>query len=824
MSITSQGLTSTEVAARRARGLGNDASIQTSRTYFQIIRENVLTFINLVLFGLGLALILLGRTSDALVSVGVIMINVVVSLVQEIRAKQTLDRIALLTRPTATVVRDGLEQSIDPAEIVVGDLLKLDAGDQVVVDGTLTSGMIDVDESLLTGESDLVKKQPGSAIYSGSFCVNGSATFEAQKVGKDSLAGQITSGARLFRRVKTPIQRETNLIVRVVLLVAIYLELLLVVNTFLHDIPVVDSVKMSIVIAGLVPNGLFVSIAVAYALGAVRIAGKGALVQQSNAIESLSNVTVLCLDKTGTLTANRFLLHGMVPYEISIDDLRAILGDFSASTSAPNRTSQAIAAACPGRKLPMAEEVPFSSERKWSGMSFDLPQRRGTFILGAPEVMTPYLFGGSDLGSQPATWTAAGLRVLLLAYLPAPVGLYDEADQPALPDGLLPLGLISFSDELRPEARETLAAFEKAGVKLKIISGDNPQTVAALAAQAGLGSNLRTISGLELAQMDLIEFGKAAQECTIFGRITPQQKEHLVHALRNQGNYVAMIGDGVNDVLSLKQANLGIAMQGGSQATRGVADLVLLNDSFAVLPYAVREGQRIVNGMQDILKLYMTRMLYVMLLIISTGVVTGFPFSPKHSSMVALMAVGLPTLALAAWARPARAPRTNLLRRLLHFVLPATLLQSMFGLGIYLAYLVPAFFALSPFGLMVESAPVFDQALVVGQTALAIFSILCGLILVIFVEPPSKWWIAGDALSGDRRPTWLALGMMVAFMVFLFLPGARDFFDFAPLRLLDYAIIAGLVVIWALVLRAAWRSHLLDRFLEVDLGDTDEAN
>jgi cation-transporting P-type ATPase E len=820
MTIPLQGLTSDQVKELRDRGLGNNAHLSTSRSYVQILRENVFTFINNVLFILGLALILMGRPSDALVSVGVILINVLVSLVQEIRAKRTLDKIALLTRPTALVIRDGQEMTIDPGEIVVGDLLKVGPGDQIVVDGSLVSGSIDADESLITGESDLIRKQPGSPVYSGSFCVNGAAYFTAEKVGADSLANQITAGAKAFRRVRTPIQKETNLIVRVVLIIAVYFELLLLVNTLLNDIPIVDSVKMSIVIAGLVPNGLFVSIAVAYALGAVRIAGKGALVQQSNSVESLSNVNVLCLDKTGTLTANRILYNDMALLCGELEEFRSILGDFAASTTTSNRTNEAIAAAFPCKKLEIAAEIPFSSERKWSALCFDLPQRRGTFVLGAPEVLSAHLAPGSDLGPRAAEWTETGLRVVLLAHRPDPVDLTDGDGQPVLPENLIPLGLISFSDELRPEARETLAAFTKAGVKVKIISGDNPGTVAALASQAGMGPNLKSISGLELAQMEDAQFDAAAQECTIFGRITPQQKERLVHALRRSGNYVAMIGDGVNDVLSLKQANLGIAMQSGSQATRGVADLVLLGDSFAVLPYAVREGQRIVNGMQDILKLYITRMIYTILLVVSTGIITGFPFSPKHSSMVALLSVGLPTLALAAWARPARVPRVSLIRRLMHFVLPAALTQSLFGLGVYLAYLVPSYQSLIDTGPDVPNTnAIFSQSLLYGQTALAIFSIFCGLLLVVFVEPPSKWWEGGDIFSGDRRPALLSLGLLIAFIAFLFLPGARNFFDFSPMHFYDYFIIGGVALVWAFLVRAVWRSHLLDRFLEVKLDE-----
>ncbi len=815
-----KGLTEAEVQERRARGQGNTANIQTSRSYAQILQENVFTFINNVLFGLGLALILLGRVSDALVSVGVIMINVVFSLVQEIRAKRTLDKIALVARPTVMAICDGKEVTFDPKEIVVGDLLKVDPGDQVCVDGAVVDGNMEADESLLTGESDLVRKKPGDPVYSGSFCVSGSAIYEAQKVGTESLAHKMTTSARAFRRVLTPIQKETNLVVRVVLIIAVYFELLLMVNSLLNNIPFVDSVKMSIVIAGLVPNGLFVAIAIAYALGAVRIAGKGALVQQSNAIESLANVNVLCLDKTGTLTANRIRFHEQAPVGISDDELRAILGDYAASTSSGNRTNAAIAEAMPGQKRKVVAEVPFSSDRKWSALCFDQPERKGVYVLGAPEMLLPAMKDGHGLEDQSTRWTDAGMRVLLLAHRPEPVPLMKDDQKPILPDGLAPIGLISFSDELRPEAKETLAEFEKAGVKIKIISGDSPETVAALAIQAGMNKDVKTISGIELEKMEAAQFNSAAGENTIFGRITPQQKERLVQALRSQGNYVAMIGDGVNDVLSLKQANLGIAMQSGSQATRGVADLILLQDSFAVLPYAVREGQRIVNGMQDILKLYMSRMVYVILLVMSTGIVSGFPFSPKHSSMVALMTVGLSSLALAAWSKPAPVPHTSLLRRLIHFVLPSAFMMSLFGLGVYLAYLVPAYQSvpfLSPE--LKDSALLSEQALLVGQTALAIFSIFCGLLMVVFVEPPSEWWAGGDVVSGDKRPALLSLGMLIAFIIFLFLPGASHFFDFTRLKVYDYFIIGGVAIVWALALRFTWRSRLLDRFLEINLQD-----
>jgi cation-transporting P-type ATPase E len=318
-----QGLSEQEVLARRAAGQGNDAPLHTSRSYAQILRENVFTFINYVLFGLGTALILMGRVSDALVSVGVVLANTLVGVVQEVRAKRTLDRIAILTRPQALVVREGQERTIDPSEIVVGDILRIGPGDQVVVDGELVgNGRIEVDESLLTGESDLVVKQTGDPVYSGSFVVTGTALYEAQKVGADSLAHEITEGARAFRRVYTPLQKQINLVIRLLLVIAFYFQMLMLVTAAVRDITLVELVQMSVVIVGLIPNGLFLTIAVAYAIGAVRMVGQGALVQQANAVELLSNVDVLCLDKTGTLTANRIELNQIRPLSHTDEEIR----------------------------------------------------------------------------------------------------------------------------------------------------------------------------------------------------------------------------------------------------------------------------------------------------------------------------------------------------------------------------------------------------------------------------------------------------------------------------------------------------------------------
>ncbi len=817
------GLTEAEVAQRRSQGLANKVPPPTGRTYAQIVRENIFTFINIVIFVLGAALVVVGRPSDALVSLGVISANVLVSVVQEIRAKRTLDRIAVLTRPTAQVMRDAVPHNVTPDELVVGDVLQVNPGDQIVLDGhVIGDGQMQVDESQLTGESNLVPKQTGDEVYSGSFCVNGSALYVAEKVGEQSLSNQITSGARAFRRVLTPLQNEIYLVVRMMLALVIYIEFLLIIDALLARANTGETIANATLVVGLVPNGLFLSITLAYALGAVRIIQHGALVQQSNAIESLSNVTVLCLDKTGTLTANRLQVNAVHPIGSSEDEVKRILGVMVASAKTLNKTSEAIKQAYPAQAVPLSADVPFSSARKWSAVAF----AKGIYALGAPEMLQPYLGQAGldtsavwqEIKAQSAQLADRGLRVLLIAHHPDPQLLHDQGDDSRLPEGMQPIGLISLSDELRAEARETLQRFSAAGVRPKIISGDNPETVAALAKQAGLPDNIMLVSGLELNEMNDAQFAEAAQLATIFGRITPQQKEKLVDALRQKGNYVAMIGDGVNDVLSLKKSNLGIAMESGTQATRAVADIILMKDSFAALAPAVSEGQRIVNGMQDILRLYLTRILSMALLIISSLVISEFPLALRNGSIVTLFSVGIPAALLAFWARPG--PRTSgtLAQRLAHFIVTPVVLTSIFGvLLFYIVLWIPTGLStmLGPDITLRQSNMLIHAVRPIAQTALASFLVLAGLLLVIFVEPPTPWWTGGDELSGDWRPTIMAVILIVAFFIISAIPALRDFFALSEMTLIEWALVCGTTILWMFAVRFFWRHNITARFLGI---------
>ena len=858
------GLTDAEADRRRAAGQGNDVEIKAGRTYGRIVRDNVFNFINDLFYFLGILLLILGKPLDAFAVVFVIGANTVISLFQEIRAKRVMDKMAILLRPKADVVRDGAVREIDPAEVVLGDLLRVQPGDQVVVDGPMVGeGRMEVDESLLTGESDLVTKHPGDELMSGSFCMTGGGYYEAAKVGLDSFANQLTAKAKVFKRELTPLQRQVVQIVRVLLIVVIVFEALVWIRNVAGGVPFVESVRMSTVILALIPNGLVLSIALTYALGAVRLLGKDVLVQQFNAVESLSNVDVLCTDKTGTLTSGVIAFEELAP--LGADDARAarLLGAFAASTTDANRTIEALRTEFPAERLTAAHEAFFSSDRKWSGLAFEDSDARGTYVLGAPEVLAPALRAGADWGGRVDAWAARGLRVVLFAGRAEPLAFGADPDaSPSLPAELEPLALIAFSDELRPGVRQTLEEFSDAGIDVKIISGDNPKTVVALATQAGVqslqrrlgvdayceslvrrseeatadaagpaavdpaggqaahddttapGRTLVAVSGTDLADMSPDEFAASADEAGIFGRVTPEQKQDLVEALRERGRYVAMIGDGVNDVIALKQANVAVAMQGGSQAARSVGDLILMKDTFAPLPFAFREGQRIINGMNDILRIFMVRIFFKALMIAIVTGLGGFPFAPRQSALLSFFGATVPAIAFALWAQPGPAPKVGLFKLLARFVLPTTLLMTAFATGIYLAWSIPAknsYLAAHPGA---GSRELIEFAYPSAMTALTIFACFAAIFLILLISPPSAWWSGGAAVvRNDRRIVAVVVFLFVCMVAVLAVPLGRLLFELTELPVWQYLVLLLLAFIWSQVCLLVWKSGVLDRWL-----------
>jgi cation-transporting ATPase E len=689
-----------------------------------------------------------------------------------------------------------------------------------------------MDESLLSGESDLVSKHARDTLFSGSFCAAGDAYYEAEKVGTASFANQLTAAARKFEFVKTPLQKEIDFAVRVVMLLVTLMSILILLAAVLENLPFIRLVQISAVLTGQVPYGLFFMIVVAYALGAAGMARQGALAQQVNAIESLSNVDVLCLDKTGTLTTNRLRYQGVQPLGgRSRDEVERLLGDFVRSTSVTNRTSEAMIAGCQGEKRAPLDEVFFTSSRKWSALSLGGDERQGVYVLGAMEMLKPYLPAEAMaedalLPARVKTWSEAGLRVLVFAHNSGVTALRDEKGQPHLPT-LTPLGVISLGDELRPGARETLAEFGRLGIRIKMISGDDPQAVAALAKQAGFAQDIMLVSGLELDQMSEDEFNRAAAEATIFGRISPKQKEKIVDSLIAQGDYVAMLGDGVNDVLSLKKAKLGIAMQSGSSATRNVADMVLLNDSFAALPPAFQEGKRIVSGMASAMYLFLTRVATTTLIIIAISIVgLGFPFEPAHVALT-VFTVGIPSLFLIRWARP-QARQVDLLPSLLRFVIPAAILTMLFGVALYTFYYTRVLEKMDTYQIPLQVIQHFEEftgltyavdekfrpaaASIVAQTVLSIFISVTAFLLILFLEPPVRFFTGWTHQSPDKRPALLALGLFLAFVVVILTPDLAYYFALFPVGR-GVAIILGIVIfLWVLALRTIWRTHLFASF------------
>jgi cation-transporting ATPase E len=816
------GLTDAEAEARRRRGETNTGGESSTRSYATILRTNVFSFFNVVLFVIGVALLALGRYSDALISVGLGLVNAVISAVQEMRAKRKLDRLQLLDQAPVCVVRDGREVEVTPDAVVRDDVLRVRTGDQIVVDGPLLDGRAEADESLLTGESDPVVKEPGDDLRSGSLCVAGGGLQLARDVGAASYAGRLTTEARRATTDTTPLQRRIAFVVRLVIALTLLMSGAILAQALLEGFTLLRVVQITAVLSGLVPYGLFFLIAVAYTAGAGRIAGYGAVVQQVNAVESVSNVDVVCTDKTGTLTTGRLTLKEVAPLGTVAPE--ATLGRFAHSVTTPNLTSAALAAALPGGPWTFHDEVPFASSLRWSGLVTD----GGAWVLGAPDALAPHLTVPlpEDTVSHR---TALGLRVLVLARAADPsAGLRDDEGRPALPP-LEPVAVVALADELRPEVAEAIARFRADGVAVKVLSGDDPRTVAALATQAGLEVG-DPVPGAALDGLDDAALDRLVARTSVFGRVAPEHKERIVAALRRQGHYVAMIGDGVNDARALKRSHVGVAMRSGSAVTRDVADIVLVDDSFAALLPAQLEGRRIINGIATSMYVFLARVASQGLVILAVTMLgLGFPYSPTQVGLT-LLTVGVPTLFLTFWARPTP-PDPHLLGNLARFVVPAALVTAGCGTAVYAflyesvtqflstgrtpAEVVSSFESYT--GLTYTDADFTEAAATIGaQTGLSTFICLASFLLILFLAPPARFFAAWTRPTTDRRPLMLVVVLLAVFAGVLFVPTLSDYFGLTGPAPAVFNTVLPALVLWFAALSAAYRFRLLDRVLGLD--------
>jgi cation-transporting ATPase E len=768
------GLDEGQVQERVARGDVNDVPPLSSRTVWQIVRANVFTPFNALLGGLLAVILVVGPLQDALFG-GVLVANAAIGIVQELRAKRTLDRLTVLTAPRARAVRSGQMREIPVAQVVMDDVLELRPGDQVVVDGEILAAEgLEIDESLLTGESDPVAKRPGNEVLSGSFVVAGAGRYRATRVGAAAYARSLAEEARAFTLARSELRTGIN---RIVVLVAWFLlptAALLTYSQFRSNLRFADSVRGAVAgVVAMVPEGLVLLTSIAFAVAVVRLGRRKVLVQELQAVEGLAQVDVLSIDKTGTLTEGRLVVEGVE--ELSDGDRELVafaLGALARAEPNPNATLRAIGDAYSPRAVEWiaSARIPFSSARKWSASSFD---GHGTWVLGAPDVLLEPTARAER--SRADSLAEQGRRVLLLERTAAAV-IGDE-----LPRGRVPLALVMLRDRVREDAPATLQYFSGQGITIKVISGDNPHTAASVASQVGLPGAEHAVDGRELPA-DPAGLRESIEGSFVFGRVSPRQKQSMVRALQANGHVVAMTGDGVNDVLALKDADIGIAMGSGSDASRAAAKLVLLDARFASLPAVVAEGRRVLANIERTAKLFVTKSVYAMLLAIGVGALGfPFPFLPRHLTLVGALTIGIPGFVL-TFERDAPRAQPGFTRRVLRFAVPAGVMAS---LTTFVSYLW-----------VYEGV---DRSLAEGRTAATMTLFLIG--MAIFV-------IAAHPLSRTRAMT--ACLMVAAFAAILLIPMMRTFFELQmpPARIWLAAV--GIAVAVAGAAHLATRGHLND--------------
>jgi cation-transporting ATPase E len=781
------GLSSGE-AARRLAELGEPED-RSSRSVASIVAANVFTLFNAIIGVFFVLVLSQGLWADALFGV-IAIVNSGIGIRQELKAKEVLDNLALLVEPRAKVVRDGRVVDLRADELVPGDVVRVEPGDQLVADGPVVSSRgLTLDESLLTGESDGIRKQPGDRMLSGSFCLSGSGLYEIDAVREDSYAEKIAGEAKQFRHPPSPLETEVNQVLKATSVLLVPMAIVMILGLSLRNVEFTEAAQQATAgLITLVPEGLVLLMSVTLAVAAVRLARQQTLVQQMSATEALAAVDTICVDKTGTLTDGNLELVEVVAAE-GVDAER-LLGRFAASAGERNRTLETIAESFPAEAQPVVDEVPFSSRWKWSGLTLDGEGRRRSFVIGAPDVLTAAgaLSLPPELEQRLAEQTAAGRRVI--AFGEATAGLPEDAAV-APPPRLEARALVVLSETLRGDARETIEFMREQEVDLKLISGDARSTVTAVAQALGIDADAGVVEGPDLPD-DPAGLARVAEENTIFCRITPDQKKALVAALSDSGRFTAMIGDGVNDVPALKQARLAVAMGSGSQITKGIADIVLLQDQFSMLPRAVAEGRRIARNIHRLGRLYMTKTFYAGFLILATALFGfTFPFLPRQLTIAAMITIGIPSFVLAL--APSEGPlyRGRLLAALTAFSLPA-------GIGIGVASLLSFF--------LVDG--VFGGSLNEGRTAATTTLIVLGLAFILLLERgPGREHIAIQSYM-------LAMisGLGAVFALLLAAEPVREFFEMDLLSagqwfLALIAVAAGLVTASALW-RLPWIQHL----------------
>ncbi|MEV6553361.1 cation-translocating P-type ATPase [Streptomyces sp. NPDC051597] len=768
------GLTAAEVAERVARGEVNDVPLRSSRSTGEIVRANVFTRFNAIIGVLWLVMLFVAPLQDSLFGF-VIIANTGIGIIQELRAKKTLDGLAVIGEAKPTVRRDGTAAEISTSEIVLGDLVELGPGDKVVVDGEMVEADgLEVDESLLTGEADPVLKKPGDRVMSGSFVVAGGGAFTATKVGREAYAAQLAEEASRFTLVHSELRSGISMILKYVTWLMVPTSVGLVISQLVVKD---DDFKQSVAytvggIVPMIPEGLVLLTSVAFAIGVIRLGRKQCLVQELPAIEGLARVDVVCLDKTGTLTEGGMDVTELRPLDGADEAyVRKVLGALGESDPRPNASLQAIIDAYPdSEEWRCTESLPFSSARKYSGAAFSEGDgENSTWLLGAPDVLLPT--GDASL-AEIDSLNEQGLRVLLLARA------RRELDDPRVAADARATALVVLEQRLRPDAGETLRYFEEQDVHAKVISGDNAVSVGAVAGKLGLPGASRTVDARKLPD-ERAEMAEVLDSHAVFGRVSPQQKRDMVAALQSRGHTVAMTGDGVNDVLALKDADIGVSMGSGSEATRAVAQIVLLNNSFATLPSVVAEGRRVIGNITRVATLFLVKTVYsvlLALLVVCTQV--EYLFLPRHLTLLSTLTIGIPAFFLALAPNTERA-KPHFVRRVMRYAIPGGVIAAV---TTFATYMLARHYYEGPGAREAETSAATLTLFLVSMWVLAI------------IARPYTWWRIA-----------LVASMGAAFLLVLAVPWLQTFF---ALRLVGTVLpwaAVGVAVVGAVGLEGAWR-------------------
>lgn len=771
------GLTDAEVAQRIADGRTNDVPARATRSVRDIVQANVFTRINAILSVLLVIVLATGSLINGMFGL-LIIANSIVGIVQEIRAKRTLDKLAIIGQATPMVRRQSGVGALPPGEVVLDDIIELGPGDQVVVDGEIVEDAgLEVDESLLTGEADHVVKKIGDPVMSGSYIVAGTGAYRATKVGREAYAARLAEEASKFTLVKSELRNGINKILQLVTYLLIPAGLLTIYSQLFttHTEWRESVLRMVGALVPMVPEGLVLLTSIAFAVGVIRLGARQCLVQELPAIEGLARVDVVCADKTGTLTENAMRVAEVVRLDGQCERLEDVLASLAAADARPNASMQAIADAYRSPPGWTATAIaPFQSATKFSGASYG---ERGNWVIGAPDVLadpaSPAAARAEELGGR-------GLRVLLLATCDLPV------DNPDVLRRVTPVALVVLEQKLRPDAADTVNYFAMQNVSVKVISGDNAVSVAAVAEKLGLRGE--AIDARQLPA-DPDELAEALDRYTTFGRVLPDQKRAMVHALQSRGHTVAMTGDGVNDVLALKDADIGVAMGSGSPASRAVAQIVLLDNSFGTLPYVVAEGRRVIGNIERVANLFLTKTVYSVLLALLVGLAglgsklfgadpLLYPFQPIHVTIAAWFTIGIPAFILSLAPNYERA-QPGFARRVVSGALPSGLVV---GAATFISYL-------SDYHGRVASAQQQTQA----STAALITLLITALWVLAVVARPYQWWKVA-----------LVIASGLAYLVIFSLPLAREKFLLDPSNVVVTSTAVGIGILGAAAVEALW--------------------